>query len=315
MKIRVISKPTIVLTGASGWLGRSTLQVMIDLFGVDILDSLQCYGSKDSVLHLSNDVDVEIFSLDKLLSNDCEIDLFIPHAFLTREKYFEKGPKCFWDDNMKIIQHEQELILRNQVRSTVLISSGIVTTIGEQKFKDESFVLYSRLKKLEEILISQASANMGSNLITCRLFSATGVDMPNPAQYAIGNFVQQVLTTGNINIESSRPVFRKYVDSRQLMRCCIQLAQNGKTLSFESSGILMELSDLARQILSTLNTEGVVSTPNLEDNIEPDNYFSSSSIMDQLFDECGINLLKIEAQILNVAQAVNVYNSHNMAPS
>ena len=86
----------IVITGATGWIGRAMVNTLINEYGSEILNIIELYASKRQTMVTDSGLILNIEPLDTIdLSED--IDLFVPLAFLTQEKFYQLG-KVIFDD-------------------------------------------------------------------------------------------------------------------------------------------------------------------------------------------------------------------------
>ena len=233
------------------------------------------------------------------LPNSGQIDLFIPLAFGTQDKLKKLGLKKYLQINNDLISFHEDIILGCEISRTITISSGIVKFDKSELDRPDSFWIYGNLKKLEENILSEALSKKDVTHISCRLFSVTGSEMIDPLKYAVGDMIIQAHEKKSISIHASSPIFRKYVDLQSLCSLLVLLSEGGQNLRLDSTGILIEVSDLARLIA---NTFGLMS----EDVIYPktdggngDNYYSTDESMENFFLDYKIESSSIEDQILN----------------
>jgi hypothetical protein len=103
----------------------------------------------------------------------------------------------------------------------------------------------------------------------------------------------------SISIHASNPVFRKYVDAQSLCKLLVLLSEGGQDRRFDSTGTLIEISDLAIAIAKTLNlvSENVICPQNVGS--ISDLYYSTDDSMENFFLDYKIETSSIENQILN----------------
>ncbi len=233
------------------------------------------------------------------LSNSSEIDLFIPLAFGTQDKLKSYGLKKYIELNNELISFHKEIILGSEISRTITISSGIVKFDKSELDRPDAFWIYRDLKKLEESILSEVLSKKGVTHISCRLFSVSGSEMMDPLKYALGDMIVQAVEKKSITIHASNPIFRKYVDAESLCRLLVILSEGGQNRRFDSTGVLIEVGDLARVIANTfgLMSENVI-CPEINGS-NSDNYYSTDESMENFFLDYRIKLSSIENQILD----------------
>lgn len=286
----------IVITGASGWLGTSMIASLVEIYGKDIIESLELYGSKAGSLLLDNQNPLEIMNL-KDFKPGTDIDLFIPMAFLTQEKYNSLGPQNYNSINDNIISKHIEILNTSQVKTCVSFSSGIVTREKETLVRPPSFWAYKDAKLKEERKTQATCMNSGTILIACRLFSISGRHMKDPLKYALGNFISQAKTQSKIDVTANHPVFRKYVADEDLCHLILHLVKMEESVNFESSGHLTELVDLAYRVANHfILSKNDVRIAERESDV-PDTYASGSNKMETLFADARLPIRGLDKQI------------------
>lgn len=285
----------IVITGATGWIGRAMIHALIDQYGVEILKVLELYGSKKQTLDLKSGVTLEINPISSI-NLQKKIDLLVPLAFLTQEKYNSLGSEEYKRINQQIIEFHAAIIRSTSPTTVIYFSSGI-TTVDHKKFKrSDSFFVYKDMKIQEEELFNSLINSFNGSMATCKLFSVSGYYMRDPHKYALGDFILQAALNKTIQIESSSEIYRKYIQDTDLCALMLRLGLEKRNVTVESSGLLIELGDLAKAVAKTFGLEKTAIT-RTEITGAPDNYFSKDSAMDELFVQYGFKPASLEEQI------------------
>ena len=292
----------VVITGASGWVGRAMIETLIAKYGQSILDVVELYGSKEKSITTLSGLNLKVRPLNTIDLNR-HVDIFAPLAFLTQEKYGVFGKTDYERISEEIISIHSNILNSTKPNSTLYFSSGITSTESENLSRPESFLRYKELKVIEEKIYKDLIAYHGGCLITCRLFSMSGRFMADPAKYALGNFIHQALNKNKIEIYSNKLTYRKYVLDTDLCTLMLELANHGKNVEFESTGSLVELGDLAFLVAQHFNlSDNNVTRARIE---EPeDRYFSSNSTMDELFLSAGLRQHPLQEQISITIQGI-----------
>lgn len=281
-----------IIVGGGGWVSKAGLSILLNKFDAD-LQSTKVYGSSPRIENLHNG---EVIKVEQWGLNIKEYDVrfFLPFAFLTADKFQEYGEEKYRELNRELIQRAAKFIASNGPKYCVLFSSGIVHSNLSISYRPKSYKVYRELKLEEEETLRLQCQKNGTNLVICRLFSASGRYIPDYVRYAISNFVYQGIFHKKIEISSAFPVFRKYIDMEQLLEICLTAVQNERVLEFDSTGSLIELQDLATLCAEKL---GIKYEKNSLLNGEADNYFSQSQDSELLAELYEIPLFSMERQI------------------
>lgn len=292
---------TVCITGATGWLGQSLLHANLDSPAQYHFDA---FGRSESKIltDSGNSIQNHLFDLKKITSK--EYDIFAPLAFATRDKALQMSDQDYINFNKAIVIDAVHVIRAGKVGSVLNISSGVVIQKSESQLLDSSYSIYADLKRFQEDLFSSACISVGIPFINCRVFSLSGQDMKEPSKYAIGNLLQQAISTGSIQLSSKGLVIRRYMDSRDLMTLLLEYVRRGESLSVESGGEKVDLVQLARQILE-LHGHSPDSITFADTNETKSNkYFSSENHFEKIANETNYTLAGITNQIFNVAKSL-----------
>lgn len=280
----------IVITGASGWLGKETISV---LKNTDY--KLRLFASEKKSINLLDNGSVEANSLDSIdLTESCEG--FIHLAHLTREKVSKLGQQNFTYENLLLTSKAAQIIQSTKPKWVVLVSSGAIFDPNNNEI-DPNVITnpYGFGKRVEELIVRNACEIAGANLVIGRLWGASGKLMvPNNA-YALSDFIESAITHKQININSPFDVFRKYVNAEQFMEVLIKSAQNGRNLTINSGGILAEIGEIAKLVASRVD-ETNINRPRY-DGSQANTYYPKDEEFNALAEEMGVKLLSIVDQI------------------
>lgn len=295
---------TYVITGAGGWLGRSTIAVLLNS-GVSQKD-IVCLGSKSRSFQVSG---FEFNAIPTIsYKPQSSIKMLIHLAFATRDKVTEMPLMDYVETNRKLTSFALNIIRDSEPKAVVTISSGAV-------YDGPEFISYAKnletnpygfLKLEEEQRISEICKAEGINFVINRLWGLSGQDIQNKAPYALSEFIARAKQNQDIHIWSDREVWRRYCDARQLMALCLRIAESGDTLIFDSGGPLIELQELASTIVKVLNSSSKVSRAPISASSSPDHYHSKS----RKYEESLLKYLNqtpssIEFQIIETAKAIS----------
>jgi nucleoside-diphosphate-sugar epimerase len=298
-----LKKDTIVVTGASGWLGKSAVAVLTNEFSNYRVIAL----SRKIQLNKSNS-DLIYMSYDEFLRNDYEITGLVHTAFMTKNYIEEIGPIKYVDQNTKINNWLLNFIKSKNPKWTVAISSGATkqyidkVEAGLPIFDSD---LYGKMKLEEE------EALLGSdipNVAIGRLWAASGRYMQNHKIYALGQFIEAAINGKNIKIASSEPVYRRYIDAEDFMKVLVMTALNSNRTLFDSGGVLTTIENLAQEVAKFFknknNSKIEIEYGEKKISIENANYFAKSEKFLELQSKFKIQERSIPEQIDRTSVAV-----------
>jgi nucleoside-diphosphate-sugar epimerase len=291
----------VCITGATGWLGQSLLHANRYSLAHHHFDA---FGRSESeILTDSGDsIQNHLFDLKKITSK--EYDIFAPLAFATRDKALQMSDQDYIYLNKAIVIDAVNVIRAGNVGSVLNISSGVVVQKSQSQLLDSSYSIYADLKRFQEDLFSSACNSVGIPFINCRVFSLSGQDMKEPSKYAIGNLVQQAISTGSIQLSSKGSVIRRYMDSRNLMSLLLEYVRRGDSISVESGGEKVDLFQLAKQILKQYGHAPDSISFADPNETQSNEYFSSENHFETIASETNYGLSSIAEQITNVAKSL-----------
>lgn len=300
--------PKIIIHGASGWLGHSTIHALNTLYGFENLELL-LLGSKSRTVEFSGFGKLQIRNVKDAIEQESfseSPDFYFQLGFKTRDYDKKLGEKEYINQNFSILELSEELIRKSKPKSIGLISSGVVTQFFDPKSKylgDN----YTYLKIKEELILSKLSKEINASLSTIRLWGSTGEFMLEPLKYAIGDLIHQALYSSNIHIKSSHRVYRRYCDSVELIMVLINLMSNKLNLTINSGGTLVEIEELAQEILTALDVKKPI-IRNLNSSLEADYYYSNEDYFEDYALKYGVNLSNLTSQIIKTSKSVKISN-------
>lgn len=292
---------SICLTGATGWLGRSLLEVPLNS---TTPHRFSIYGRNSSMISNDFGKSFQVKTFDTEVIAKGEYDVFAPLAFATRDKITKVNQEEYVTSNKKIIADAVSVILRGNVGSVINISSGVVSYKSESQRVDPSYNVYAELKDFQEQEFAAACDATGSQFINCRVFSVTGIDMTEPSKFAIGNLIEQTILKSSIELNSKSSVVRRYMDTRDLMYLLLKCVGENSSLNLESGGEEANLIELSKRILEQFN----YSTENIsfktDETLLSNNYLSNRDDFETLANKFDYPLTHLAEQIDNVEKAI-----------
>lgn len=250
----------IVIFGASGWLGRMTLNY---LNKVDKSLDLILVSSKNRKIKRGENKFNFISPYEFLNLKNYEIDYYFNFAFLTQDKLDHLMKSEYINKTDEIIDLNTNFLRKNEVKNSLLISSGAVYWKSTEK---ENLYATQKLKQEEEFL------KFNSNPYIARIFAVIGSQFKTNNNYAFTNFVSQGLDKKDLKIKSKIRVMRSYLYFENLLDNFINQKINSNL--FDAWDENLDIYDLAQNIGEILNVNVQVDGEYV-DSIEVDDYTSN----------------------------------------
>ena len=296
----------VLVTGANGWLGRSSVKVLTERYPQ--LFEVLALTRKNDASNLWSDPMVKSITYNDLDYFDLPIQGIIHTAFKTQNYVNEMSASQYRDENLETIEWLKRFIETHDPQWAVGISSGAATRYLEKVSTGESLDLqdvYGELKVLEEkVLLSSHIENVAVG----RLWGASGRFMQNYEIYALGQFIENGLNGSEINVNSSIPIYRRYIDAEDFVDVLLNCVwENSRTL-LDSGGKLISIQDLAEEVARNfriLKKKDVkVKYLNQIGNSNTQNYYSKSNRFELLMERYSIVSHSLTEQIDRTRSAV-----------
>jgi nucleoside-diphosphate-sugar epimerase len=295
----------IVVTGASGWVGRTVLDMLTQLLDkTNAKQQLRAYGSQKGTIKLMSGEEVSIESLTELpLLGANEPISFIFHcAFLTPDHYASLGHNDYNKINREIsnsVAHAIETC--PSPPRVVAFSSGAATLFEKQggQTLSRAIKLYGQLKSEEENRLRSLA-----HTLVLRIYALSGRYIRNPRRYALGDFIYHAHHGKRIEFKSKRPVIRGYAHADTIVALAIQwLLSKTEAPSQPISTIshIIELRELANLICQIYDQPAPAAEAFCDFNA--DYYADTSSPFLGLLDKYGIIPSSLEEQISDTSKA------------
>ena len=294
----------VLVTGATGWLGRETVARVIE-------GKFEGITQSDLLLASSNGRDLELDSLGVYPTVALEnlshrestnsIEGLVHLAFITKDKTTQYSFSEYVAKNIELISAACEIIERDKPKWVVVVSSGAI--IDRATLEIENNVVrnpYGFCKRIEEALIAESARKVGANIVIGRLWGGTGLYMPVKRAYAISDFIESAKESGAIRINSGGDVIRRYCDAGDFMEVLVRSAIQGDTTTLDSGGSIIEVGELAKLISARL---GEILISRSEVPTAVDDYYPRGSEFEELAKSVGVQLHGIDEQVLRTLKS------------
>lgn len=292
---QALGNDRILITGASGWLGRTALDLLAPLalptLALASRNRTIRFGGREIECRVWDDREVAAFGPTVVL--DC--------AFLTRGRLADMPLGEYIGTNRILIERLVQATKLPSVRLALTVSSGAAVHPRDALDGPIEDNPYGYLKREAEYRLADAAAESGAVPVVARAWSISGAHVQKPQGYALGSMIRDA-DAGAIRIISRRPVFRRYVLAEELLAVGIAEGGVGPT-TIDSGGELVEMAELAARI-TTLVRPGTVITRDQVDPRDPDRYHSDGQDWERRCQRWGLVSAPLDRQIEITARGV-----------
>lgn len=293
------------VTGASGWLGRTALELLAEVLEpVNLGEQVAGYASEAKTVSLQNGCRVPLRPLQELPTLVPAPTHILHFAYLTRDRLADLGVAAYARANIAISTTLAGAVERLRPRGVFSISSGAVYGPGRVLHHDVESEPYGSLKHVEEMVLRQAADDAASRSVTARVFSLSGPYMTKPALYALGDLILQAMAPGPVVIHARHPVHRSYcaaADVVALGLASLMSDDDPVDMIFDSGGEVVELGQLAEAVLRVLGRPHTAVRRSWDLDADPDRYVGDGATMSRLAARHGLRLQPLDEQVRTTA--------------
>ncbi|MFN6357137.1 MAG: hypothetical protein ACK4ZO_14295 [Cyanobacteriota bacterium] len=295
----------IVVTGASGWVGRTILEMLSETLSSDEFEARVCgFSSKERRVDLLNGKELLLKPLTDLpmMARTKPLAWILHCAFLTPDHYKQLGAETYSSLNREISSIVRKSILSSNAPPRVVTFSSGAATLVEQESARKSAAgvkLYGQLKLEEE-----ASLKMICQTLVLRIFALTGRYIRNPKRYALGEFLYHIHNNMSPQIRSQQPVVRGYGHADAIAALALQwLASEDEPTPRPIPTIshTVELTELAAIICHLYRKPAPITMPYTTS--EADSYTDSEKAFLNMLERYGLVSASLQQQVLDTARA------------
>lgn len=292
----------IVITGAGGWLGLATLEMLYGLLGRSFYRRVVCFGATGRTLALRGGVEVAQRPLAALGELPAAPSLLLHFAFQTAGAMTIPESE-FREINRAIGERTLGALDRIGAEAVFVASSGAAYTAGSAEtspFKR----LYGSLKLEEEARFRTWATETGNAAVIARLFNLSGPYINNRSHYALACFIADALAERPITIRASNRVYRSFVAIEQVMSVVFGALTKPDRgiLSFDAAGeTVYEVGAIAQSVAATLDHRLGIRRPPLKAGAPEDRYVGDGAAHRTLSQKYGIPSIDLADQIRQTA--------------
>lgn len=294
----------VLVTGASGWLGQATLELLANTLGDGWHRRVVAFGSQPRQWTLRDGIVVQQQALAELPGLPVVPSLLLHFAYLTREKASAMSADAYTATNRTLSELAANGGARVGVERVFVTSSGAIHAALMAPDDPSPALLYGKLKLEDETRFrSFAAAAPQRRAIVARLFNLSGPYINKLDSYALSSFIQQA-RSGHISIRANHPVIRSYTSVHNLLSVAFGelLANDADTFNcFETEGDqTVEMAELADAVRQVVNPAARISRGGIDD-YPVDRYVGAGQTYRQLLAQHGIEAHSLARQIADTA--------------
>jgi nucleoside-diphosphate-sugar epimerase len=285
----------VLVTGASGWLGRTALDLLAPL-GLPTLAlasraRIIRVGDREIQCRVWHEREVASFRPTVVL--DC--------AFLTRDRVADMPLGEYVAANRTLTERLVYATQLPGVRLALTVSSGAAVHPHDALDSAIEDNPYGYLKREAEHRLAHAAAESGAVPIVVRAWSISGAHVQKPQGYALGSMIQAAASRA-IRITARHPVFRRYVLAEELL--ALGIAEGGiGPATIDSGGELVEIAELAARVARVVCPDAVISRDQVDPSA-PDRYHSDGQEWERRCEGWGLASAPLDCQIEITARGV-----------
>ena len=284
----------VLVTGGSGWIGRTALCLLWQAFGPDWVHSnVAATGSRPRRIEVLGCGEVDVLACDRAAVERFAPTVIVNCAFPTRDRVATMGQSNYLGAGGRLLDAFSQIFDAPGVERVISFSSG--AAVPSAKFPaDVDANPYGVLKAQEEDVVRRKGSEHGLAAVTARVWAVSGPHVQHPEMYALSGFVLQALRTGTIRVRSSSPVVRSYCSAGDVV--AVALAQTGEhSTLFDTGGAAVEVGGLA-QIVAEM-TGATVDRPVFDPAASPDDYRGDERGWNELCADHSLQPLDLEEQV------------------
>jgi len=295
----------VIVTGATGWLGRVTVELLDEALGPKLPDRLHCFGSRLQQIELRSGRVVESRPIAEMVNLQPRRYVLMHYAYATRDRASVMGLPGFVAANEELSALVLGVIDQVGIEKVFFPSSGAVHQVTGCTEHDLESNPYGVLKLRDERRLAEMADRAGRRVVLCRIFNLAGPFVNKTRHYALSSILEDIIDGGPVRLTSAHPVVRSYAHVRDVVELALAALfadETGVVGPFDTAGVgEIEIGQLAERAAQLL---GVPDTPILRPAFrggEPDRYVGDGHEMECLLRHFELASSTLGTQILDTA--------------
>ena len=293
----------VVVTGAGGWLGMATLEMLAALLGEAFADQVVCFGGRPRRLALRGGVEALQHGLDGIADLPPAPSLVLHLSFITQGPAMTLSAADYVAANRALSQQVRDALVPIGAKAVFYASSG-AAALADPAGGPQSKQLYGWLKQQDEAAFADWADAEGRGALIGRVFNLSGPYINRRSTYALASFIGDALAGRPIEVRAAAPVWRSYVAIADLMSVVLAwLAGPAEGVTrFESAGAeTLEAGEIARRVGAVLAPGAEVHRPRFDPEAPADRYVGEGAAYDALRRAAGVGQTSFDEQIRTTA--------------
>ncbi len=290
------------ITGASGWLGRATLDLLERALGESFAARVSCYGSAARSIDLGGGRTAAQRPLADLGLLEARQVWVLHYAFQAKERAEAMDEAAYRAANQAISDTVIAAIERIRPEAVFVASSGAASK-ADDPAASPAMRLYGAMKRDDETRFADWARTRGARAVIGRIYNLSGPYMNKHDAYALASFIRDALAGRPVRVNAPRAVVRGYVAIRELMSLVFALlaqeGARGEVVRFDSGGAALELGEVAAVVVQALGG-GPVERAALTEPVA-DHYVGDGAAYAALLGRFGIAPVALENQVRETA--------------
>ena len=240
----------IVITGAGGWLGLATLELLGNALGPDLGGRVHCFGASARTLNLLTGQTIAQRPLAELADLPPAPTLLLHLAFLTKDRAETMDEAEYRRANRAMSGDVLALLDRIGTEAAFVASSGAARFADDPR-RSAAMRLYGELKRDDEERFAGWAGASGKRAVITRIFNISGPHINKLHSYALSALLLEAMAGRPPTVTAPHRVVRGYVAIRELMSLVFATLikpADEVVIRFDSGGEPLELADVARVI-------------------------------------------------------------------
>ena len=252
----------IVITGAGGWLGMATLELLHAALGEGFAGRVICFGSSHRALTLIDGTVIDQQPLSDLAALEPAPTILLHLAFLTKDRAEAMDEAAYRTANRALDQIVLDALDPIGVNAVFVASSGAAYR-ADDPAASPAMQLYGSLKRDQEAMFADWATANDKSAVIAQIFNISGPHINKHGNYALAAFILDALAGRPITINAPHRVVRSYVAIRELMALvfALLLEDEARTIRFDTGGDPLEMQDIAQSIADLLGPVAIVRPP------------------------------------------------------
>ncbi len=302
---RIRQLDRVVLLGASGWFGRTMIDLLEQAYGDRIAERTELFARRSHQLSSPAGRELLVEPLGALASLEPgPATLLVDCAYPTQEQVTEMGDGPYVAAVAELRDQVDAALERLRPLACVSLSSGAARLVADGRPVAHRTQLYGEMKLRDEQQRIELCPQLGVRLCIARVYAVSGPHMTKSRSYALGDLIAQARSGGPVELRAGHPVRRSYSLAADILSVAVLTALDcdvDRPELFETGGEVVDLSELARRVAAQVAGRELALALADADGSPADEYFGDPARFDQLAESYGLSLADLDEQIRRTA--------------